>query len=275
MTEQRLKISAVIVTHNSEGVIDRCVEALNKQNHPIDWLIIIDSGSENSAYLDHYHGSPGIVVKKCANIGYGPGNNEGYRLVPADCDYVVFLNPDTFLAVDGVAKAVQKFNISEDIAMVTGILNGYDCHHARPLGKYDSTGVFRAWYGRWYDRDQGREHQQVQYHHDEIIPAACGALLFVRCAALTTYLPAVFHPDFFMYKEDIELSMRLTRDGWKILFSPEITAFHGRGWQSRKQIAYSLRVEAAKNEVLLYRLYPSPYIIWAGLKYILVRFFRR
>jgi len=45
------------------------------------------------------------------------------------------------------------------------------------------------------------------------------------------------------------------------------------GW-GEKKMSYELRLTAAKSELLLYRKHPSPYIVFALLKYILVTVFR-
>jgi GT2 family glycosyltransferase len=76
-----------------------------------------------------------------------------------------------------------------------------------------------------------------------------------------------------MYKEDIELGMRLRKLGFSIMYDSSLVAYHCRGWQAtRKKMAPALRLHAARNEVLLYRKHPSPYMLWALGKYLLVRF---
>ena len=77
-----------------------------------------------------------------------------------------------------------------------------------------------------------------------------------------------------MYKEDIELSLRLRATGWRILYDPRVELYHCRGWNRQRQtMPLARRVMASGNEVLLYRRHPSPYILWALLKYLLVRLF--
>jgi N-acetylglucosaminyl-diphospho-decaprenol L-rhamnosyltransferase len=159
-------------------------------------------------------------------------------------------------------------------AIVSGRLEGYDITANQPTGLIDSTGVFRNWYGRWYDRDQGRFIDTVQ-RKKRYITAACGALLCCRRTSLQIFADTVFDPDFFLYKEDIELCLRLRENGWKILFDPELTAYHCRGWgRKRMAIPHKLRRIAAASEVLLYKKHPSVYILWALAKYVLVRWGR-
>jgi GT2 family glycosyltransferase len=84
----------------------------------------------------------------------------------------------------------------------------------------------------------------------------------------------VFDSDFFLYKEDIELSLRLRKLGWSLLYDPRLTAYHCRGWNSRNNMSRALRIVAAESEVLLYKKHPSPFIVWAFLKLMAVKLAR-
>jgi N-acetylglucosaminyl-diphospho-decaprenol L-rhamnosyltransferase len=265
------QIGAIIVSHDSVGVLSRCLQHLSMQTVPCRVIIVVDSGSSSTDYLDALRQNFSFTLIKSGNIGFSRANNLGVRHLPAEIEMVVFLNPDTFLPLDYLDKAVACLENHPRAAVISGRLEGYDAAAARPTGRIDSTGVFRSWYGRWYDRDQGREIGHVQ-RTKGYIPAACGALLCCRRASLQVFADHVFDPDFFLYKEDIELCLRLRNNGWKILFDPELTAYHCRGWgKKRMAIPHELRKIAAESEVLLYKKHPSIYMLWALMKYILVR----
>jgi len=90
-----------------------------------------------------------------------------------------------------------------DVGCVSGRLLGYDITLQQPTDRLDSTGIFRTWYGRWYDRGQG-EADRGQYGELQDIPAACGAFLFCRYKMLDQVSRAdgnVFDPDFFFIKK--------------------------------------------------------------------------
>ena len=114
-----------------------------------------------------------------------------------------------------------------------------------------------------------------RFGRPELMPALCGACLFCRRSALEAVAlagGAVFDPAFFLYKEDIELCLRLRAAGWRLLYQPALRALHCRGWQSERQaVPWPLRLMAAANEIRLYCRHPSPYLLWALAKYALVR----
>lgn len=267
-------ITVIIVTHNSEEVLAHCLRALTNQALPPSQVYLVDSGSRDTAYLDRIDTAGNVVVLPGQdNIGFARANNLGYRHLEMGTEYVLFLNPDVLLAADALHRAVQSMRQNERAGVLTGRLLGYDFRAVQATGLLDSTGIFRKWYGRWVDRGQ-EEVDRGQYAAPEDIPAACGALLFCRKKALDQVAlagGAVFDPDFFLYKEDIELCLRLREKGWQVRYEPGIKAWHGRGWRQRGEMSLALRTAAAKSEIILYRKHPSPYLLWALLKYLAVR----
>ncbi len=272
-------ITVIIVTHNSQDVLPRCLEALSQQSIQSD-IILVDSGSQDTSYLSNYQKSKDITVILDENIGFSRANNKGYQTVSQATEFVLFLNPDAFLTENALQQAQAFLQENKQVGCVGGRLLGFDNKNKRPTSLLDSTGVFRKWYGRWYDRSQG-EQDTEQYLMQEDVPALCGAFLFCRQALLTDLssgsnnINEIFDPDFFLYKEDIEFCLRMRKLGWRLVYQPAIQVYHCRGWQkNRKQIAYQQRLTAAQSELILYKKHPSLYIIWALYKYLLVRWLK-
>jgi GT2 family glycosyltransferase len=270
-----IPVYVVIVTHNSADELNLCLADLEKQTVPIKGLAIVDSGSADTQYLDDVSQLVGTKIIKVENVGFSRANNIGFKEIVVDREgMVVFMNPDTFLPADFLAQAVNVLNENPGAAIVSGKLLGYDLETMKPSGKIDSAGIFRRWYGRWYDRGQGQK-DRGQYDLIAAPPALCGALLCCRLRALAPFKGDVFDPDFFLYKEDIELCFRVRAAGWALIYDPRLIAHHCRGWaKKRRKMNYHLRVMAAGNEVLLYRKHPGPAMAWALLKLFLVKVFR-
>ncbi len=242
-------------------------------------IILVDSGSQDTSYIDQLYANKNLTVCKLDNVGFSTANNTGYQRITSKAKYVLFLNPDAFLR-DAMALAeIISFMERQDsttIGCVTGKLVGFENDVGKLTGYIDSAGIFRTWFGRWYDRGHTRK-DAGQYRHVEDIPAACGAFMFCRKSALEQVALGpgiIFDPDFFLYKEDVELSLRIRNARWRIVYLPDIVVYHCRGWQGRQSVPYSLRLIAAKSEILLYKKHPSPYVLWAVFKYFLVRCFR-
>lgn len=262
-------IGVIIVTHNSEKSIDQTLSALERQTLAPTEKIIVDSGSSETHYLRQYRS---LEICLMPNIGFSAANNLAVSALDPSIDYILFLNPDVILPDDFLEKAVHWMERRAEVAALSGPLLGWNLEEARPTGRIDSTGIFTTWYGRWYDRGQGKAVRGHRYTQEEAVPALCGALLFCRKKALPD---PVFDEKFFCYKEDIDLSLRLRKAGWKLYYVPDLIAYHARGWStSRQKMPRSSRLMSAQNELRLHLKGYNPIKIgYSFLKLIGVKLF--
>lgn len=271
--------SVIIVTHNSQLHIPKAMEALRRQTRRADQIIIVDSGSKTIDYLSPYTSDATVVYAK-GDVGFCKGNNIGFQHVSKKCDYLFLVNPDLFLNEDYLERAIAFMEQPDQkkCAAITGTTLGFDIQADASTGLYDTTGVFSTWYGRWYDRGQGQVVQADLYQQVEEIPAICGAVFFCRRKALDQVLlrgSEILDNTFYMYKEDIDLSLRLRRKGWKIQFVPSLKAYHCRGWnQDRRKMPRWCRLCSARNEWLIHWRARSPHkILYSGIKWAAVKWF--
>lgn len=270
----------IIVTHNSQRYLKTCLSCLKAQTKQAAQIIVIDSGSnpEEIEFLKKEQPSVYFYFSK-VNVGFCKGNNIGLSLVKKEIKYILFLNPDAFLSSNFLEKAEAFLEKKEEekTAVVSGILLEYDIVNDRPTGRIDSSGIFRKWYGNWYDRAQGQKYHKPLFTKVESVPALCGALMFCRKEALDSILlkpNEVWDNSFFMYKDDIDLSLRLKKKKWQLKFFPDLIAYHCRGWhKERAQIPKHLKLLSAKNEVKLCTRHLSPCLLYSSLKYLSVKLF--
>lgn len=270
-----MTVSVVIVTHNSEIFISKLLATLEAQTLPPDLVVVVDSGSTNTDYLDRARKSHlRCRVLLEPNIGFAVGSNLGWH-ISKDCNFVLFLNPDAFLTPDFLENAVKymEADSNHNVGMLTGTLLGYDMKADRPTGLIDSTCVMHTWYGQSIDRDQRSPLSELEkYDRPNSVPAICGAVLFARQAALQDIAQedVLFDPGYFMYKEDIDLSWRAIRSGWRLIHHPGLTIYHCRGWKGRRETSRRMRLLSARNDVKLFLKFRSPYLVYAIAKYGLV-----
>lgn len=236
-----------------------CLDSLRQQTRPADLVVIVDNKSPDPAYLEEIPAAPPFrLVRGSRNEGFCGGNNTGYGLARS-CKYVLFLNPDAFLSSNFIGDALRWMERPESarVGCLTGTLLGFDVAAQHPTGKIDSAGIFQTGYGKWYDRGQGAPWDPgTAQSAIEAVPAACGALMFCRTEALEQVALAnheVFDGQFFMYKEDIDLSLRLRARGWRVLYNPQLLCYHGRGWQGRSAMSYRAKYLSARNELRVCR----------------------
>jgi len=270
--------SVIVVTHDSEAVLPKALDCLFRQSRPADQVLLVDTGSKDFSFVRQFASDVVEVYHAGDEAGFCAGNNAGYKKLKENTDYILLLNPDAFLTENFIADAIAYMEANRQVAVVTGTLLGYAIEKDQPTGCYDSTGIFHSWYGKWYDRGQGDRVEEGHYTDIEKLPAACGALMFCRKSALDTVSKCgkeIFDQALYMYKEDIELSLRLRQKGWQLHYYPKLLAYHCRGWsRSRRRVPRRFRLLSARNELKIHLSTNNPiWIIYSLLKYLSVYLF--
>lgn len=263
-------VAVVIVSFNSQKFLPKCLRSLAGQTRPPNYVVVVDSGSTDKTYLDHLN----CEVVRIGNVGYCVANNIGWQSAK-NYDYVLYLNPDAFPVPDFLERAVRFMDDRENarVGLLGGSLLRYDLDSDNPTGLVDSTGIVQKWYGRLVDRDSERPNAVLRkYVSPEQVPALCAAAVFCRNQALRDVAEGdrVFDPSYFMYKDDIDLSWRVCRAGWKLIYHPALIAYHCRGLKRRKETSREMLLLSARNEVKLRRKFGSPYLLYSLAKHLLV-----
>jgi GT2 family glycosyltransferase len=269
-------VSVVVVTHNSGAFVSNLMSALEKQTRLPESVIVVDSGSSNTDYLERVRISPlSCTIILQPNVGVCVGNNIGWSHAK-EHDYVLYLNPDAFLTSDFLELATRYLDdpANARVGMVGGSLLGYDIEKNMPTGFVDTTGVEQTWYGWFPERDQGRPVSVLaKYTAPNKIPALCSAAILCRQEALLSIAEGgdIFDATFFMYKDDTDVSLRARRAGWLLIHHPALIAYHCRGWKSRAAVPKKFRELSARNEIKMLYKHRSPSIIFSIIKYGLVK----
>lgn len=272
-----MSCAVILVTYNSQLFFSKVMSCLENQTVKPKKIIIVDTGSKDKSYLPTESTTVKVILAE-QEAGFCKGNNIGYAHVEKDCDYVFLLNPDAFPAVDFIEKAISFMEQNACCGALTGITLGYDIEKNQPTGKYDTTGVFPTWYGRWVDRLQGVSADNSLFKEKEVLPAICGAVFFCRKKALEETLirgSEILDLTFYMYKEDIDLSLRLRKKNWELIFYPSLVAHHCRGWQpDRRKMARKMRLLSARNEFTINKgRFSVLGMIYSALKFTMVKLF--
>lgn len=248
---ERRQVAALMVTYNSAAVAERAVRALVEGSMPPEVIVIVDNGSEDTAYLDKICSQFPLVrtIRLAENVGFCAGNNLGLRLVGDR--HLLLVNPDAFVSRDFLRDAVNRLHEDFTIGAVQPKLLGADGTSGMPTGLIDSVGIDEKPWGQLFDRGMG-EVDMGQYDQEVTEPSAlCAAVMLLRheAVASATLDKPLFDERFFMYKEDIDLSWRLRRRGWRIVMDPCLQSLHCRGWhQDRRAMPVQARRLSLINE---------------------------
>lgn len=264
-------ISFIVVTYNSEKFIKQCFAPFIGSD--VAEVVVVDNHSVHLKYLKEYSEQDNFkLIQLEENVGFGRANNIGLKAVSDRSSHVVFLNHDVFLPEGWLEKLIKELDRNSTFGIMSGPLFGYNHEQGRPTNVYDSLGIEQKIYGKWYDRCQGEE---VKADLSDVIrpKAICGALMIIRLDLIRAngLYHEIFDPNYFMYKEDIDLSIRIKRMGYDLIIIRELWAYHCRGWKKdRKSIDKKWKIMSAKNELYMNKKYRSIYSIYSLIKLLYV-----
>lgn len=283
------KISIIIIYYNTHQYLKSCFEGILNQTYKNIEIIFIDNASPDESGLqfvrDNYGDNNRVqIVANKENVGYAGAANQGIRMSiegkNADAalknidwppssdfikaDYVVITNPDIIYTPEYFEKLINRTEKDPKIAAATGKVYKYDFNNEKPTDIIDTVGLIAYKNRRIADDGQGMV-DAGQFDKEAFVFGVSGACPLYRSKALEDIkvLDEYLDSDFFMYKEDVDLSWRLLLYGWKNLYFPESVAYHGRGtgvikrftaaeiFNGRKKLSRFQKQYSFRNQIIM------------------------
>lgn len=273
--QNEYKLSIITVTYN--GFHDTC-ELIDSipLNEEMEVIVVDNASKQNEAQLLQQKYPQIKTIRSEANLGFAGGNNLGIKA--AKGKYLFFVNNDTLFKADTHFKAlIDRLESNENIGMV--------CPKIR--FSWDQCPIQFAGYTplspitlRNHSIGFGEE-EKGQYNTPHPTPYAHGAAMMTKREVIDK---AGLMPEcFFLYYEELDWSMMITRAGYEIWYEPNCTIYHKEsqttGQQSPLKTYYITRnrllfVKRNVSNMMKYLSYA--YIIGiVTLKDILKYFFSR
>ncbi|MBU0667852.1 glycosyltransferase family 2 protein [Patescibacteria group bacterium] len=237
-------ISIIIINYNTRHLLKPCLESLMAQGEKDREIIVIDNNSTDGSCAYMRENFPKLtIICNGENTGYSRAANQGIKL--AKGEYVMIMNADIKFEPDYIKKCLAKMREDEKIAAICGKIYRYDFENDRKTKIIDTVGLFCFKNRRVIDDGQGLE-DKGQFDEEKEVFGVSGACPIYRRSALedTKIGNEYLDEDFFMYKEDIDLSWRMRLFGWKCYYLPQAVACHGRGTGVLKKFTHH---EVLKN----------------------------
>jgi GT2 family glycosyltransferase len=184
------------------------------------------------------------LVQGHANIGYGAANN--LMLHGTGSDYQLVLNPDIELAPDAIANVMRWLDARPDIGAVAAMVTDaggtplFLCRRYPAVLDLALRGFAPRFVRSLFRRRLA--HYELRDRIDPAstepvldIPLMSGACMFVRRSAIDA--TGGFDPDFFLYFEDYDWSVRLNAVT-RTACLPAMRAVHHGGGASRKGLRH-------------------------------------
>lgn len=242
-----MKLSVIIVNYNVKYFLEQCLLSVRKALAGLQGeVFVVDNNSvDSSAEMVREKFPEVVLLENSENVGFARANNMAIRRSKGE--YVLLLNPDTVVEDDTFEKIIG-FMDSQPQAGALGVKMVDGKGRFLPESKrglptpsvafYKIFGLSRLFPG---SRRFGRYHlgylDRDQIHEVEILS---GAFMLIRREALDKV--GLLDEAFFMYGEDIDLSYRIIKAGYKNVYFPHTRIIHYKGESTKKSSVNYVRV---------------------------------
>lgn len=220
-----MNLSIIVVTHNSENTIQRCLDSIS----PTYERIVIDNASTDRT-VEIVNSFPNVeIIQNKKNIGFGSACNQG--LLAASGEFALLLNPDAWSIEGGIENLLAFFESHPHCFAAGGRLEF-------PDGKLQESActeltLSKVFLEQTYIEKVFGSHYWIssRFSENEKVAQVMGACLMLRRSARNkNYFPA-FDQQFFLYCEDTELCKRVSDEG-EIWYVPAARFGHELGTSS-------------------------------------------
>jgi N-acetylglucosaminyl-diphospho-decaprenol L-rhamnosyltransferase len=245
-------IDIIIVNWNAGPQLLECLKSIaaaDRTSIQVQRVVVVDNASsDHSLPTTDIAGLPVTIIQNKENRGFARACNQGARGSAAD--YLLFLNPDTSLTAGSLMQPIGFMERPENhrIGIVGIQLLDSAGRIAPTCARFPTPGrffsmmlgldralpsLFPSHFMLEWDHRQSREVDQVM-----------GAFFLIR----RCLYDAVdgFDERFFVYFEEVDLSLRARAAGWRTFYLSTVHAYHHGSEQVRKRMQptrlfYSLR----------------------------------
>ena len=233
-----MKLSVVIVNYNVRYYLEQCLNSVLKATKNIEAEVLVFDNHSNDGSVDYLKTRfPQVhFIESNHNLGFARGNNVAIR--QSQGQYVLLLNPDTFVGEDVLADTLA-FMEAHPKAGALGVRmlknTGEPALESRrglpsPMTAfYKMCGLCARFpkshrFGRYY---MG----YLPWDKPAQIEVVSGAFCLLRRKVLDDV--GLLDEDFFMYGEDIDLSYRVLKGGYENWYFPA-SIMHYKGESTQK-----------------------------------------
>ena len=265
-------IAIQIAAYHCSKDLPRVIQSLKDQTYS-DWKLYVYENSCDAGEAKRVKElleQSGIVFSLIVgeqNTGFSAHN---HLFVTQEAKYTLVLNDDAYLDRQFLERLLVAMESDSTVAAAAGMVFRWIGESDVVLNaetQVDTAGLVYDSLAHVVDRFAGAKWGDVQSSlvSTQRIWGVSGAVaMYRRSALLETALGVyIYEPTFFMYKEDVELAIRLARKGYCSLLVPEARSFHRRavqvvakGWIERakeeRRRSPHLRIMMYRNQWMIY-----------------------
>jgi len=234
-----MDLSVIIVNYNVRYFLEQCLHSVRKASENTGCeIFVVDNNSGDGSCSMVIRQFPEVrLIRNLHNAGFSAANNQAIRLSTGK--FILLLNPDTLVEEDTFTRCLTFMKGHPDagalgVKMING--NGKLLPESKRALPTPGTAFFKiAGLSFLFPRSQLFNRYYLGHLDSSTTIEAeiiSGAFMFIRKEALEK--TGLMDETFFMYGEDIDLSYRIIKAGYKNYYFPEVKIIHYKGESTRK-----------------------------------------
>ncbi len=233
------KLSVIIVNYNVCHFLEQALTSLAKAVKHVDAeVFVVDNHSVDGSVEMVAEKFPWVkLISNKHNLGFSKANNQAIR--QSSAEYILLLNPDTVVEEDTLQKCCDFMDQHPQAGgLGVKMLDGKG--EFLPESKRGLPSPWVAFYkifglAKLFPKSKrfGRYHLGfLSPDETNEVDVLSGAYMMLRQTALDQ--TGLLDEDYFMYGEDIDLSYRILKAGYKNYYYPETRIIHYKGESTKR-----------------------------------------
>jgi len=242
-----MQLSVIIINYNVKYFLEQCLLSVQKAVEGMQAeIFVVDNASSDGSreYLEPKFTNIHFAWNK-ENVGFGKACNQALK--QASGDFVLFLNPDTVVPEDCFTACFNFFSQTPDAGAI-GIRMLDGSGKFLPESKRSFPSPITSFYKLSglsflfpHSKTFGRYHLgYLNEHKNHAVDVLAGAFMMIRKDVLAQ--TGGFDENFFMYGEDVDLSYRIQKAGYKNYYFSDRSILHFKGESTKKSSVNYVRM---------------------------------
>ncbi|MBL4663523.1 MAG: glycosyltransferase family 2 protein [Flavobacteriaceae bacterium] len=232
-----MKLSIIILNYNVRFFLEQSILSVERALHGIDAEIIVadNDSKDDSCDMVRQRFPHVTLLENKENLGFSKANNRAVEV--AKGEYVCILNPDTAIAEDTFLKALKYVEKQSKFgALGVYLMDGTGNY--LPESKRNIPTPWRSLLKLvgWTKGTNGYYAHHVNDRGMGEVDTLVGAFMLMKRSVYNEV--GGFDEDYFMYGEDIDLSYKLIKAGYKNHYLGDLCVLHYKGESTQKDNAY-------------------------------------
>ncbi|QXP61501.1 glycosyltransferase family 2 protein [Olleya sp. HaHaR_3_96] len=223
-----MDVSIIIVNYNSSGYTINCIDSIYKYTKDLVFeIIVIDNHSQTedlNSLENHLNTAKFTLIKSSENLGFGGGNHLGVQ--QAKGNFLAFINNDAELTENSLLQLLQ-YSQSQ---LKVGCIGLKQINGEGQTFKYS----YRQFIGlkhHLFNSKKPINYYSKLYNSDLSEPfnvdLVSGAFMFFKREAYEK--SGGFDPKIFLFYEEMDICLRLKKQGYSTQFYPKSSFIHYMG----------------------------------------------